>query len=82
MTPTLRFAARRALQTSVADPGAADRAERDGRRHQDAAAPRAPERPHRQGGARLHLHHALQRQRQRPGLNTHAFTAARSSNDA
>ena len=55
------------IQTNKFDTRAADRDELDGRRHQDVTAPRSAQRPHRQGGARIHLHHALQRQLQRAG---------------
>ena len=55
------------FQTNRVDTRATDRDELDGRRHQDVTPPRSTQRPHRQGGARLHLHYALQRQFQRAG---------------
>ena len=55
------------FQTNRVDTRAADRDELDGRSYQDVTAPRSTQRPNRQGGARFHLHHALQRQLQRAG---------------
>lgn len=69
----------RLLQTNSADPDAADRAERDGRRGEVAAAPGAPCRQDRQGGARLLLPHALQRQRGSAGTHTPLTKIRRST---